>query len=198
MATKPLLLLAAVAGAAAAGYAAMRDQPQISGTARPEQRLPTAPSSATDGVRSSILRVEHYASGSCATLSVDGLKEPVLDSCHGWSITDCDGILLARSAGVRLDKAMILRSAPGDPNLSVVNLEQLLAEALNRKTQVPYEYLHFRLLEPQCSSAGATMPFEGSAIRNGATGPADPVKGIVHIARNGTNSVSLDLKKMVR
>ncbi len=190
MLIKPIALLAVLCGAAACGYAALRTPPQLSAPVASDRSQPAVKSFATDSVRSSNLRIEHYSAGSCATLSIEGHATPILDSCHGWSITDCGGTLLVRSAGVRLDEATIL-SAPANKNRwNIMNLRHLLEESLKRSAGAPYEYLHLRILEPQCGSIDSSMAFEGSVIRIGATGSAAPVKGVVRIARDGTNSVT--------
>jgi len=190
MVIKSLTVLLVLVGSVACGDAALRDPLPQSATAKLDEGGLTREMSAADGVRPSNLRVEHYAAGSCAAVSVEGHAKPILDSCHGWSLTDCDGILLVRSTGVRLDEAVVIRYLTSG-RLEVKNLKRFLEDSVERKAGGPYEYLHIRISEPQCNSKGATMAFDGSVIKPYATGSAVPAKGILRIGNDG--GVSTDL-----
>lgn len=189
VAIKVFVALAALAGIAAAQYASLRRSPEVEASPGPQHSPQAHRPSASDGIRTLNLRVEQYSAGSCATVSLEGVAKPMVDSCHGWSIDDCDGTLVIRSRGIKLDNAIVLRPSAGNNQLEVVHLQNSLNEALKRNIGDSYEYLDLGFFEPRCSPTGATMDFRGSAIKIGATGSASAVKGVIHLTDNGTNSI---------
>jgi hypothetical protein len=186
-----LATIAAALAAAFSGYAALRNPPLVSSDAAPVADKGKSATVKEDRGWVGALTVEHYSDGSCATVRMEGIDESIIDSCHGWELSDCDGILIIRSRGVRLDKAGTVRPAEGKKSPQIAFFDKLLDQQLGRKAGGPYEYLNLSFSEPRCTSVGATLPFQGSIIKVGGTGSADGVHGVIHIPSEGVDSAHL-------
>jgi hypothetical protein len=164
MALKPLTAIAILAGAAVP--ASSSPQPSQNPAAAARQSGSRTVASSPQGVRNAIMRIEHYSGGSCATVSIGELAGPILESCHGWHISDCDGVLLARSRGVRLDKAAVIRPVAGDKLASVVQLGHLLQETLNRTNIFNSAFRNRNVVPPvpPCPSVGQPSSSEQQAL----------------------------------
>jgi hypothetical protein len=192
MEIKPLGLLIALLAGVSSGLLALRAPPPSTVKGEPPVNAPRSASPPHEKVRSITLRIDQYSGGSCATVSVERFPRPLIDSCHGWAISDCDGMVVLQSRGVRLDDGAILRPAETGGPAKPIFLRDILQKELDRTRSPASEYVHLNLSELQCSATGADLPFEGSVMKVGATGSADRVSGTVKISGDGRFSVNFD------
>ena len=146
------------------------------------------------GINRRILEIEEQ--GSCAHISaVDGeTSRPLVDSCHGWTLSGCSGMLFAHGRGVRVDSgAIIIPTGSSDaPQLPPEVEPRALAQtAIERERGNAFEYLHLRFAPAQCSGSGMEIEFDGSLIRRGTNGPAEAMRGKFVVNRGGSSSAHL-------
>lgn len=132
------------------------------------------------------LQVDDYSGGQCTfvTLTRGPETDRIVDSCHGWWANACDGALAVVSEGVRADQGVLIvaRSRPSDGD-NKLDLDALIATAVQRARGARYEYLHLNFESARCGSGILNVVFTGSTIERGVQGPARGMQGRILVRR---------------
>ncbi|HKR23721.1 MAG TPA: hypothetical protein VJS15_00545 [Allosphingosinicella sp.] len=145
-------------------------------------------------LRHTQLDIEDASDGSCSGVSManGNGRRTMIDSCHGWIVASCNHLLFFHTRGVRADEGLILlprRSGSDDPDQ--LSATALIASAVTERLGSGNEYLHLRFDQPQCTQSGFTLPFNGSFIARGASGPARAMRGELVVNADGSRSVRI-------
>lgn len=141
------------------------------------------------------LTIEDMADGSCSIVSAgSGAGRRILaDSCHGWKISDCGGMVLASVVNVRADTAkLFVRGALGTGGRppEPIAVEAAIGRGVADKWGRGFEILHLQFGQPHCIEDGMLLPFTGSIIGKGVSGPAAPMEGLARFDGRGRGSVA--------
>ena len=173
------------------------DSPSAAGSAQvaaPRQAVAKAPAAvppAGASLQSSVLEVESYQGGRCAMLYYrhgSGERRRLLDSCRGWAVEDCGGLLLATAPGVRVDTAVAAVRG------RVVQVPDLVHAAIGRRFGAGQSYLHLDFAAPACRGGRLSLPFQGSYMGVDAEGSASGMRGTVSFEPDGEATVSVEAR----
>lgn len=138
------------------------------------------------------LRVQNYASGFCSLVSIGGSDrpDPLVDSCHGWRVSSCRGIMLVVSDEPRLARASIVRErSSGDerPEIEVTDLNEAILAKLLSTRQRRQDIISLSFDNIRCASGGSKVAYDGSFIEAGVSGPGIAMRGTVVVGTDGVS-----------
>jgi hypothetical protein len=137
-----------------------------------------------DSVVPFALRITKYSNNNCSQVAIG--NSTLVDSCHGWQVTDCGRMAFFRGVGVRQDTGLIVYY---EKSTKVFDVSVPIDEAISR--QFPnYEILHRTFVESSCHTKGMSISMRGSRIRKNKDGEADPLTAIIEIDGAGGIAVT--------
>ena len=142
-----------------------------------------------------LVEIENASDGSCSNVSevTSRGKSGMIESCHGWIIASCSDLMFFQTRGVRADAGTIVVPSAGQPEGRRLSATELVNSAVRARFGRSNEYLHLRFSQARCTASGFDLPFEGSFIASGVSGPANPMHGILSVDERGRHSIEIGL-----
>jgi hypothetical protein len=129
------------------------------------------------------LSVEKYSANNCSQVRIG--DSTLVDSCHGWEVTDCGSLAFFRGIGVRQDTGIIVFYNSGQ-NLADVSVA--LNNAISEKFPND-EILHRTFTESTCDANGISIMVRGSKIKKHSVGAADALTATIKVNDSGKIAV---------